>query len=94
VRWCAYGAFSEFQIYTADATPEAIHAGKVPWQLLKQGASAELQHKIRLGFLLNGVDITGWPGGVTSAAHTPADVQKTLDAFDATLDLLSAEGEL
>ncbi len=94
IRWCAYGAFSEFQIYTADATPEAIHAGKVPWQLLKQGASAELQHKIRLGFLLNGVDITGWPGGVTSAAHTPADVQKTLEAFDATLDLLAAEGGL
>ncbi len=49
---------------------------------------------MRLGFLLHGVDIVGWPGGLVSAVHSPEDVARTLEAFDATLDMLAAEGEL
>ena len=58
------------------------------------GAAAELLHKIRAGFLLHGVDAIGWPGGLVSAAHTDEDVTRTLEAFDRTLDLLAAEGDL
>jgi glutamate-1-semialdehyde 2,1-aminomutase len=92
--WCAYGRFSEFHIFTGNATAEDVLAGRVPWKALKPAAPSALQHKIRLGFLLHGVDIVGWPGGLVSAAHTPEDVARTLAAFDATLDLLAAEGEL
>jgi glutamate-1-semialdehyde 2,1-aminomutase len=92
--WCAYGRFSEFHIFTGNATAEDVYAGRVPWQALKPGAPSALYHKIRLGFLLHGVDIVGWPGGLVSAAHTPEDVARTLEAFDVTLDLLAAEGEL
>jgi len=91
--WCVYGLFSDFQIYPGVATVEDIYAGRVSWQKLK-GAPAGLLHKIRTGFLLNGVDIVGWPGGLVSAVHNEEDVQRTLDAFTATLDLLAAEGEL
>ena len=49
---------------------------------------------MRTGFLLHGVDIAGWPGGVVSAAHTADDVAKTVNAFDATLGLLAEEGDL
>jgi len=45
-------------------------------------------------FLLHGVDIAGWPGGLTSGAHTDDDVARTVAAFESTFDLLAAEGAL
>jgi glutamate-1-semialdehyde 2,1-aminomutase len=92
--WRVYGLFSDFHIFPGNATVEDIYAGRVPWQKLKGGVPVELLHKIRAGFLLHGVDLVGWPGGLVSAVHTDADVRRTLDAFEATLDLLAAEGEL
>jgi glutamate-1-semialdehyde 2,1-aminomutase len=92
--WCAYGLFSGFHLHRGAATPDEIYAGKVPPQKLKSALPPSLSHKIRAGFLLHGVDVTGWPGGVVSAVHTEADVQRTVDAFDATLDMLAEEGEL
>jgi glutamate-1-semialdehyde 2,1-aminomutase len=94
VRWCVYGQFSDFHIFPGEATPEDIYAGRVPAARLKGGTAAELVHKIRAGFLLHGVDIVGWPGGLVSAVHGDEDVARTLAAFDATLDLLAAEGDL
>ena len=91
--WCAYGLFSDFHLYHGNSTPEDIYAGKVPWQQLKGAISTDLVHKMRTGFLLHGVDITGWPGGVVSAAHTEEDVRRTVDAFEATLEMLAAEGD-
>jgi glutamate-1-semialdehyde 2,1-aminomutase len=94
VRWCVYGRFSDFHIFPGDATPEDIYGGRVPAAKLKGGTSAELVHKIRAGFLLHGVDVIGWPGGLVSAAHSDEDVARTVAAFAATLDLLAAEGDL
>ena len=94
VRWCVYGRFSDFHIFPGDATPEDIYTGRVPAARLKGGTAAELVHKIRVGFLLHGVDIVGWPGGLVSAVHTDEDVARTLAAFAGTLDLLAAEGDL
>jgi glutamate-1-semialdehyde 2,1-aminomutase len=91
--WCAYGLFSDFHLYHGNSTLDEIYAGKVPWQQLKGGISPALVHKIRAGFLLHGVDIMGWPGGVVSAAHTPEDVRRTVHAFEATLEMLEAEGD-
>jgi len=42
---------------------------------------------------LHGVDMVGWPGGVVSAAHTQEDVRRTVHAFEATLEMLAAEGD-
>jgi glutamate-1-semialdehyde 2,1-aminomutase len=91
--WCAYGLFSDFHLYHGKATPDEIFAGKIPWQQLKGGISPALVHKFRTGFLFHGVDIVGWPGGVVSAAHTPEDVRRTVHAFEATLEMLAAEGD-
>ena len=49
--------------------------------------------KIRAGFLLYGVDIASWPGGLTSAAHTDDDVARTVAAFEGAFDMLAAEGD-
>jgi glutamate-1-semialdehyde 2,1-aminomutase len=94
VRWCVYGRFSDFHIFPGDATPEDIYGGRVPAAKLKGGTSPELVHKIRASFLLHGVDIAGWPGGLVSSAHTGEDVARTLEAFDNTLEMLTAEGDL
>jgi glutamate-1-semialdehyde 2,1-aminomutase len=92
--WCAYGLFSDFHLAPSKATPEEIYAGKVGWQTLKGGVPLSLINKIRAGFLLHGVDIAAWPGGFTSAAHTDEDAARTIAAFEATFDMLAAEGEL
>ena len=90
--WCAYGEFSDFHLYCGEATPADVYAGKIPWRSLKGGIRQELVHKIRAGLLLHGVDIMGWPGGVTSAVHTGEDVARTAEAFDKTIAMLQAEG--
>lgn len=93
-RWRAYGEFSDFHLYRGDASTEDIYGGKVPWQALKGAIPLDLVNRIRAGFLLNGVDIASWPGGLVSAAHTSEDVERTVAAFEATFDALAAEGSL
>ena len=41
--------------------------------------------------LINGVDITGWPGGTISAVHTETDLEQTVDAFRESISMLRAE---
>ena len=43
---------------------------------------------LRLALNINGVDFSGWPGGLVSAAHTDTDIDATLEAFGASLKLL------
>jgi glutamate-1-semialdehyde 2,1-aminomutase len=90
--WCVYGEFSDFHLYLGgDVTPgapEEIYAGGIPWTRLKGATPTETIHQVRLGMLCEGVDIVGWPGGVVSAVHSPDDVQRTVAAFDATLEQL------
>jgi glutamate-1-semialdehyde 2,1-aminomutase len=69
--WCVYGEFSGFHICPQPAPPEA--KGQIPLGLVQQ---------IRTGFLAEGVDLIGWPGGLVSAVHTGADVDRTISAFE------------
>ena len=50
-----------------------------------------LIHAVRQGMLLHGVDLFGL-GGMTTAAHTKEDVDRTVAAMNATLELLREEG--
>ena len=50
--------------------------------------------KLRIAMLNHGVDLKGWRGGLTSAAHTQADVDFTLDAWRRSLRDLQDEGLL
>lgn len=50
--------------------------------------------KLRLAMLVNGVDITSWPGGTVSAAHDEDDLEKTVAAFRQSLVMLKSEGEV
>ncbi len=96
--WCVYGDFSGFHIYlnsgSAPASPEEVHAGKIPWTKLKGAAPAELLQKIRAGFLCAGVDVIGWPGGLVSGVHNAEDADRTVGAFEKLLRVLAEEGDL
>lgn len=95
--WAVYGTFSSFHIFlnpegrTLD--PTRFDPLVVPWTELK-AAPAKVVDRLRIALLLNGVDISGWPGGLTSAVHTAADMDLTVRAFEAALARLKEEPDL
>jgi len=95
--WAAYGTFSAFHIFTnpkgRKVDPNAFDAATLPWDELKANPPG-LIDKLRLAMMINGVDITGWPGGTISSVHDQKDMDHTVDAFAASIDMLRAEGEL
>ena len=98
VAWIAYGTFGGFHVFLNPhniATNRAeIEAGIHSYETLKAPNDPALAMKVRLGVLLHGVDIQGWPGAPVSAAHTAEDREQTIDAFRQTIGLLRAEGTL
>ena len=49
---------------------------------------------MRLGMMINGVDLSSHPGGVISATHGEAELEDTVAAMRNTVRMLRAEGEL
>ena len=104
VPWAAYGTFSGFHVFTNPANravdPHAFDAHALSWRELRDshvnrtGRHAELVRKFRLAMLVNGVDMSSWPGGVTSATHTADDIAATVAAVAESISMLRAEGEL
>ena len=52
----------------------------------------DLITRLRVAMRLDGVDIAPWPGGPASAAHTDADLDRTVGAFRSAVRMLKAEG--
>src|SRR5262249_38688961 len=79
-----YGEHSFFHIHSNPRgeaiRPTAFDASKITPETLK-GKNEAMLGKLRIAMLNNGVDLKGWRGGLTSAAHTQADVDFTLDAW-------------
>ena len=97
VPWAVYGTFSSFHLFLnprgRTIRPSTFDPLDCDYMELKQRPPA-LVNKIRLALLVNGVDIQGWPGGMSSAANTAADLSITVDAFRETIHMLRREGEL
>ena len=66
VSWIAYGSFGGFHVFLnpqgIDTSRERIEAGEHDYQTIKAPNDPALAMKVRLGVLLHGVDIQGWPG--------------------------------
>jgi glutamate-1-semialdehyde 2,1-aminomutase len=97
MKWAVYGDYSGFHIYTnpgnADVTPGQFDAAAfIPAML--GGPRDTIAPLLRLGMLVNGVDINSGPSGTISAAHGPEEVAATVDAFRATVRALKREGAL
>ena len=93
--WAVYGTFSGFHFFLNPAgrsiDPRRFDPYAVPWKELKT-KPAEAANALHVALLLEGVDISGWPGGLTSAVHDEDDVRLTVDAFGRAIDRLRAEG--
>lgn len=81
------GESSVFQILLGDGIAEAVEATDVQRLMAGRGAV----NTLRRAMLLNGVDLMR-AGGFTSGAHTEADIDATVAAFDASLEMLQREG--
>jgi glutamate-1-semialdehyde 2,1-aminomutase len=97
VPWAAYGTFSAFHIFTnpqqRTIDPHAFDPFDIPFSELKSNAPGAVQ-KLRLAMLVNGVDLSGWPGGTISATHGAAEIDHTMTAFKASIAMMKADGDL
>jgi glutamate-1-semialdehyde 2,1-aminomutase len=93
--WVAYGEFSGFRLLPGYQGPRPASEDFIPYggalDKLDGTSNPRLAHVFRQGMLLHGVDLPGL-SGMTTAAHTEADVEQTLAAVAGTLDLLREEG--
>jgi len=98
--WVAYGDFSMVRVVPGYTGPRpragaGDNDGLVPYagdvNALDGPRNAKQMYAVRQGMLLNGVDWWGF-AGMTSCEHTAADVDRTVRAMEATIDMLTAEG--
>ncbi len=91
--WGVYGEFSSFRILIDHGIPgiQAQEFDPLTYDInrLKSPPRPDLAHNLRCGMLLNGVDLPGTP--ITMAAHSDDDIQKTLAAFETTLDWMKSD---
>ncbi|MBI1915677.1 MAG: aspartate aminotransferase family protein [Planctomycetes bacterium] len=94
IRWAAYGDFSAIRLLP-DYDGPRLREDTVPYdgdlRRLSTAPDPRLRSAFRQAMLLHGVDLPGL-SGMTTAAHTEADVAETVRAVAGTLELLHAEG--
>jgi glutamate-1-semialdehyde 2,1-aminomutase len=88
LSWVIYGKFSDFHMFLnpddIDVSPADIDAGKLDAAVIKS-VPGQLQGEVRAGWLAEGVDPISWPGGLVSAVHTEAEIERTVVAFGALI---------
>lgn len=91
--YAAYGDASIMHLLLKSRTPfpPGELPADVPLAELKRGGDPDILARFRLTLLNHGVDLMRGKSAFVSAAHTPADVDATIGAFDAVLDKLSIE---
>ncbi len=92
--WIAYGEFSMFRLLPHYRGPRPDGDDFIPYDgdlnKLDGPRDARLTAAIRMDMLLHGVDFFGL-GGMTTAAHTEEDVERTVAAVAGMLELLEGE---
>jgi glutamate-1-semialdehyde 2,1-aminomutase len=98
VPWAAYGTFSMFHIFTnpdrAAITPTRFDPHRQPAASLAGRRQTSLVDKLRLAMMVNGVDLSGSPGGMVSATHQTSELDDTIRALRQSLRMLRQEGEI
>ncbi|MBI4184986.1 MAG: aspartate aminotransferase family protein [Proteobacteria bacterium] len=97
--WAAYGTFTGTHIFTnannlPGVSPKSFDPLKFDYTQLKAKRGSDTLTKLRLAMRVNGVDLSGWPGGPASAVHTDNDLERTVGAFRKSVRMLRDEGEI
>ncbi|WP_010586097.1 aspartate aminotransferase family protein [Schlesneria paludicola] len=97
IPWIAYGEFSMIHLHPNYAGPRPADPNFIPhegaYRRLDVEPPAPPKFAFRVAMLTQGVDWFGW-SGMTSAAHTEADLDETVAAFDRALEQLRAQSML
>jgi len=97
VPWAVYGGFSGFHVFTNPRRRRIAATTFDPFDYDFEELTTNppgLTQRLRLAMAVNGVDITGKPSGIVSAAHDAADLARTVDAFAESLIMLRRDGDL
>ena len=93
--WVAYGEFSAVRLLPGYRGPRPDGDEFIPYggafDRLDGSRDVRLVHAFRRGMLLHGVDLPGL-AGMTTAAHTDEDVERTVAAVAGTVEALRGEG--
>jgi glutamate-1-semialdehyde 2,1-aminomutase len=93
--WVSHGEFSYFRLLPGYSGPRPTDDDFIPYggafERLEVPRDVRLVHAFRRGVLLHGVDMATL-GGLTTAAHSEEDVERTVAAVAATVESLRAEG--
>jgi glutamate-1-semialdehyde 2,1-aminomutase len=98
VPWAVYGTFSGFHLFVNPSGipgigPYNFDPAQIPLEDMKNQPKG-LINKLRLGMLVNGVDLNPRGGGLVSCTHTKDDVTNTAAALREAIRMLKQEGEL
>ena len=97
VAGCAYAHTSRFHLVVGSDCPAPLDGFSWDWQGKPgdrvPGNSADIFWALRRGMLNEGVDLMG-AGGMVSYAHSEADIEKTVEAFQRTIAAMKDEGLL
>ncbi|QQS13326.1 MAG: aminotransferase class III-fold pyridoxal phosphate-dependent enzyme [Rhodospirillales bacterium] len=98
VPWGVYGQSSAFQIFTnpngVPIDPATFDPLKLGFKGLKGARDPAYIGKVRMALLAHGVDVMGGPGGLVSAVHGDADIDRTASALRASVRALMVEREI
>lgn len=96
VNWAVFGSYSGFHVYTnsdgADIVPSRFDAVPFIPKMLNKPRGEGVSGQLRVGMLVNGVDMNSGPSAWISATHGPEEMAITVEAFRTTIRALKREG--
>ena len=92
VAGAVYGEASTFHLYLGDDAEDGSVSGLGAENI--RGIPKPLINAMQSGLRKRGVDLMSHMSGVTSMAHTDADIDETLTAFEDTVQEMIAEGHI
>jgi glutamate-1-semialdehyde 2,1-aminomutase len=93
VPGCVYGLASYFHILLGKEAPRPTDGVEWPENAGQPPRIAgAVTAALKRGMLNHGVDLMGGSGGFTSGVHTDSDIEQTIEAFEATVREMRAEG--
>jgi glutamate-1-semialdehyde 2,1-aminomutase len=98
VKWAVHGSYSGMHIYTnpegVDIVPSRFNAAGFIQKMIDKPRGEGITGQVRMGLLVNGVDMNSGPSGTISAMHGEEEMAITVDAFRATVRALKREGAI
>ena len=96
VKWAVHGSYSGMHIFTNpegdDIVPSQFDAAAFIRKMIDKPRGEGITGQVRMGLLVNGVDMNSGPSGTISAMHGEEEMAVTVDAFRATVRALKREG--